>query len=69
LGVNRVELITDPRNLASQAAMRLLGAVHEGVIRNHLIYKDGRVRDSLLFSIIRIEWPAVKRRLISRLGL
>jgi len=69
LSVNRVELITDPRNLGSQAAMKLLGAVHEGVIRNHLIYEDGRVRDSLLFSIVKREWPAVKQRLISKLGV
>lgn len=69
LGVNRVELITDPRNLSSQAAMKLLGAVREGVIRSHLIYKDGRVRDSLLFSIIRAEWPDVRQRLRSKLGL
>lgn len=67
LGVNRVELITDPRNLSSRAAMKLLGAVQEGVIRNHLIYKDGRVRDSLLFSIIRSEWPNVRTRLEARL--
>jgi RimJ/RimL family protein N-acetyltransferase len=68
LGVNRVELITDPRNLSSQAAMKLLGVVQEGVIRSHLIYKDGRVRDSLLFSIVKAEWPEVKQRLLSRLS-
>ena len=67
LGVNRVELITDPFNLASRAAMKLLGAVQEGVIRNHLIYKDGRVRDSVLFSIIRSEWPAIQTRLLTKL--
>jgi len=66
--VNRVELITDPRNLASRAAMKLLGAVQEGVIRHHLIYKDGRVRDSALFSILREEWPAVSERLIATVG-
>lgn len=66
--VNRVELITDPRNLASLAAMKLLGAQREGVIRSHLIYKDGRVRDSILFSIIREEWPRVRERLISTIG-
>jgi RimJ/RimL family protein N-acetyltransferase len=68
LAVNRVEMITDPRNLSSQAAMKLLGAVKEGVIRRHLIYKDGRVRDSLLFSILSDEWPAVRQRLLSTLG-
>jgi len=66
--VNRVELITDPRNLASLAAMKLLGAVREGLIRRHLIYKDGRVRDSVLFSILREEWPAVRGRLIATAG-
>jgi N-acetyltransferase len=66
--VNRVELITDPRNLASRAAMKLLGAVQEGVIRRHLVYKDGRVRDSVLFSIIGEEWPAVRDRLVGKLG-
>lgn len=68
LGVNRVELITDPCNLTSRAAMKLLGAVEEGVIRNHLIYKDGRIRDSILFSIIRSEWPAVQNRLLMKLS-
>jgi N-acetyltransferase len=66
--VNRVELITDPRNLASLAAMKLLGAVREGVIRAHLIYKDGRVRDSVLYSIVRKEWPHVRERLVSTVG-
>ncbi|RKP52456.1 GNAT family N-acetyltransferase [Trinickia fusca] len=66
--VNRVELITDPRNLNSRAAMRILGAVQEGIIRNHLIYKDGRIRDSILYSIVRNEWPAVRERLFEKLG-
>jgi RimJ/RimL family protein N-acetyltransferase len=68
LGVNRVELITDPLNLNSRAAMKILGAVEEGVIRNHMIYKNGRIRNSVLFSIIRSEWPAIQHRLLTRLG-
>jgi N-acetyltransferase len=68
LSVIRVELITDPRNLSSQAAMKILGVVQEGVIRNHLTYSDGRVRDSLLFSIIATEWSEVKSRLYDKLG-
>ena len=68
LSVNRVELITDPFNLSSRAAMKILGAVEEGVIRNHLIYKDGRVRDSVLFSIIKSEWPSIRDRLQKMLG-
>ncbi|MDQ1159625.1 RimJ/RimL family protein N-acetyltransferase [Sphingomonas sp. SORGH_AS 950] len=65
--VNRVELITDPRNLSSRAAMKLLGAKQEGIIRNHLIYEDGRVRDSILFSIVCNEWINVRQRLVNRL--
>jgi|SRR6266542_354774 len=68
LGVNRVELITDPFNLSSRAAMKILGAVEEGVIRNHLIYKDGRIRDSVVFSIIPSDWPGVQRRLLEKLS-
>jgi RimJ/RimL family protein N-acetyltransferase len=68
LRVNRVELITDPLNMSSRAAMKILGAVEEGVIRNHLIYKDGRVRDSVLFSIITSDWPEVQRRLLKKLS-
>jgi RimJ/RimL family protein N-acetyltransferase len=68
LRVNRVELITDPLNLTSRAAMKLLGAVEEGCIRNHMIYKDGRIRDSVLYSIIVSEWPSVRARLQSKLG-
>ncbi|NOT39095.1 MAG: GNAT family N-acetyltransferase [Alphaproteobacteria bacterium] len=65
---NRVELITDPHNLSSRAAMKILGVKQEGIIRNHLIYKDGRVRDSVLFSVIRSEWSAMESRLLGLLG-
>jgi RimJ/RimL family protein N-acetyltransferase len=68
LSVNRVELITDPFNLNSRAAMKILGAVEEGLIRNHMIYKDGRIRNSVLFSIIKSEWAGIKDRLMRKLG-
>ncbi|MCF7223765.1 GNAT family N-acetyltransferase [Marilutibacter chinensis] len=68
LEMNRVEMITDPRNMNSRAAMRILGATQEGIMRCHLIYRDGRVRDSILFSIIRSDWPDVKARLHDRLA-
>jgi len=68
LDVNRVELIADPYNLASRAAMKILGAKEEGTLRNHLIYKDGRIRDSVVFSIIRDEWTVVKQRLSGQLA-
>jgi len=68
LSVLRVELITDPENLSSQAAMRILGAVREGVMRNHLIYHDGRVRHSILYSILDSEWPSVRGKLLKLTG-
>lgn len=63
LGLNRVQLKTDARNERSQAAIARLGAVREGVWRAHMILPDGWVRDSVVFSIIAPEWPAVKARL------
>jgi RimJ/RimL family protein N-acetyltransferase len=66
-GVNRVALITDVRNERSQAAIAKLGAVREGVLRGHMITQGNRIRDSVVFSIIAAEWPAVKARLESRL--
>jgi RimJ/RimL family protein N-acetyltransferase len=66
--VNRVELRTDPFNLNSRAAMKILGAVQEGVIRNHMIYKNGRIRDSVLYGIIKSQWPNIRDRLMKKLG-
>jgi RimJ/RimL family protein N-acetyltransferase len=63
----RVELITDVLNDQSRAAILRLGAKHEGILRNHLILPSGRVRDSVVFSIIDSEWPEVKTSLLKRL--
>jgi N-acetyltransferase len=68
LEVNRVAYITDLLNVHSQAAIAKLGAVREGVCRSHAVTHTGRVRDSVLFSIIKGEWPAVKARLEKRLS-
>ena len=62
-GANRVELCTDLLNRRSQAAIAKLGAFREGVLRAHMVVRDGRLRDSVLFSIIRTEWPGVKAKL------
>ena len=56
-GVRRVEFRVDKRNLRSQAAMKKLGAVREGVIRADRITWTGHVRDTVLFSILHDEWP------------
>ncbi|HEY8203413.1 MAG TPA: GNAT family protein [Pyrinomonadaceae bacterium] len=66
---NRVELITDVFNEQSRAAILRLGAKQEGILRKHLILPSGRVRDSVLFSIIDEEWPEVKAGLIGKLGV
>ena len=63
LGVNRVQLKTDARNVRSQTAIARLGAVREGVLRAHMVMPDGWVRDSVMFSIVAAEWPGVKARL------
>jgi RimJ/RimL family protein N-acetyltransferase len=68
LGVNRVALVTDLRNLRSHAAIAKLGAVREGVMRAHAITRGGRVRDSVLFAITAADWPGVKDRLTARLA-
>lgn len=63
----RVELITDVRNEQSRAAILRIGAKQEGILRNHLILPSGRIRDSVVFSIIDSEWSEVKTRLTQRL--
>jgi RimJ/RimL family protein N-acetyltransferase len=68
LGCIRVQLKTDANNIRSQQAIERIGAVKEGVLRNHMILPDGRFRDSVYYSIIDREWPAVKTRLIEKLG-
>jgi len=68
LGFNRVEFKTDNRNLRSQAAIAKLGATHEGVFRAHMIRRDGSLRDSVYFSVIRDEWPSVREGLTARLA-
>lgn len=63
----RVELITDVLNVQSQAAIMRLGAKQEGVLRKHLILPSGRIRDSVVFSIVDDEWPTVKADLLAKL--
>lgn len=59
----RVQLKADARNTRSLRAIERLGAVYEGVLRQHFIMPDGYVRDSVMYSILDREWPAVKTRL------
>ncbi|MGW6576745.1 GNAT family N-acetyltransferase [Streptomyces sp. NPDC054945] len=66
MAMNRVELLTDVRNAKSRAAIAGLGATHEGVLRHHMVMRDGWIRDTAVYSITRPEWPAVKRALEAR---
>lgn len=68
LGATRVALKTDGRNLRSQAAIERLGAQREGALRRHMRMPDGFIRDTVYFSILDDEWPAVKARLEERLA-
>jgi RimJ/RimL family protein N-acetyltransferase len=57
-GIRRVEFRVDIRNARSQAAMKKLGAVREGVLRADRITWTGHVRDTVQFAILKDEWPA-----------
>jgi RimJ/RimL family protein N-acetyltransferase len=61
----RVELKTDSLNERSRNAILRIGAKEEGTLRQHMISQGGRLRDSVYFSIIDKEWPAVRERLRS----
>lgn len=67
LGAIRVQLKTHHNNLQSQRAIERLGAVKEGVLRNHMIMLDGSYRNSVYYSIIVSEWPQVKAGLEAKM--
>ena len=67
LGAERVSLKTDVMNTRSQAAIRKLGARYDGTLRHHRRRTDGSARDTVFFSILADEWPAVRRGLEDRL--
>ncbi|MBL8877081.1 MAG: GNAT family N-acetyltransferase [Phycisphaerae bacterium] len=69
LGCVRVQLKCDARNQLSHNAISKLGAVREGVLRKHVIVRNGFIRDSVLFSITQEEWPAVKAGLEKRVAM
>ncbi len=68
LGANRVHFKVDARNERSVRAMHKLGAVQEGTLRQYQVRPDGFARDSVMFSVIRSEWPAVKAGLRDRVA-
>lgn len=64
----RVEFKTHALNATSRTAILRLGAVEEGILRNHMIHWDGTARDTVYFSIVDAQWPAVKARLETALA-
>jgi RimJ/RimL family protein N-acetyltransferase len=68
VGCQVVGLRTDNFNFASQRAIERLGAKKDGVIRHHQARRDGTVRDSVMYSILKSEWRDVKRHLELRLA-
>jgi len=67
LGCFRVELKTDVLNQQSRNAILRIGAIQEGIFRKHVLCADGRLRDSVYFSVVDSEWPGVKARLEEKL--
>lgn len=64
----RVQFQTDELNVKSRAAIARLGAKEEGILRNERIMPDGRIRNTVMFSILDSEWPDVKSKLAARLA-
>lgn len=68
LEMNRVEFMVDARNERSRRAVLGIGGTQEGIMRRHVVYPDGFVRDTVVFSILREEWPAVRANLEARIS-
>jgi RimJ/RimL family protein N-acetyltransferase len=68
VGCRVVGFRTDHFNFTSQRSIAALGARLDGVIRHHQARRDGTVRDSVLYSILAVEWPDVRRHLTGRLA-
>lgn len=64
----RVQFKADQRNERSLRAIERIGAVREGVLRDHMILPDGTVRSSVYYSILAREWPEVKQDLIEKMN-
>ena len=63
-----IGLRTDNFNFRSQKAIEALGAKKDGVIRHHVPRRDGSIRDTVMYSVLAQEWPAVKKHLLLRLS-
>ncbi|HKR74008.1 MAG TPA: GNAT family protein [Candidatus Nitrosocosmicus sp.] len=62
-----VEIRTDVLNVTSRKAIERLGAKMDGILRSHKIMREGRIRDTVSYSIIKDEWPDVKEILLQKM--
>ncbi|MFL0581859.1 GNAT family N-acetyltransferase [Solibacillus silvestris] len=67
LNLNRIQIKTGHENYRSQKAIERIGAVKEGVLRNHMIRKEGTIRHTIMYSVIVEDWEKLKTRFIDRL--
>lgn len=60
LRLQRVQIKTDYENIRSQKAIERIGAIKEGILRNHMIRKDGTTRHTVMYSVVKEDWPEMK---------
>lgn len=68
LKLYRVSIRTDVNNERSRRAVLALGATEEGTLRRHMVTRDGRVRDTVVFSLTDLDWPAARERISARVS-
>ena len=68
-GCARVEFKTDALNARSRRALERIGAREEGLLRSHMMTREGRLRDTVYFSVLRREWGEVKRALLRKMDV
>ncbi len=68
LGCIAVEIRTDVLNMVSRKAIQRLGAKQDGILRHHKIMHNGRIRDTVCYSIIKSEWQNIKKNLIKKMN-
>ena len=64
LEAERVEFKTDERNLASRKAIEKIGGQFEGILRRHTLMSDGFRRNTICYSILKSEWPALEKHFL-----
>ncbi len=68
LNCTAVGIRTDALKELSRKAIERLGAKQDGILRNHKIMRDWRIRDTVSYIIIKPEWPSVKERILQRIA-